>query len=170
METLKIVTERNRQLTGLLPGSFESFYQLHHDAVYRPLSVSLRDSSLAKEATDEAFVRAYERWETVKDYDNPTGWVYQVALNWARSRLRRRKFEVVADVQEEGSYRTGFDPDLDQALAKLPLDDRAMVALKHLAGWTYEEIAEALGMKSGTVKSRLHRILSDLRTVLEVRS
>ncbi|MBK5268126.1 MAG: sigma-70 family RNA polymerase sigma factor [Acidimicrobiia bacterium] len=164
------MTEPNRAVRGLRPGSFEDFFQLQHDAVCRPLSVSLRDAGLAREATDEAFVRAFERWETVKDYDNPTGWVYRVALNWGRSRLRRRKFEVVGAVPERGAYRSGFDPDLDQALAKLPLDDRAMVVLKHLAGWTYEEIAEALGMKAGTVKSRLHRILSDLRTVLEVRS
>lgn len=167
---LRTVNQPNQTVRSLRPGSFEDFYQLHHDAVYRPLSVSLRDASLAREATDEAFVRAYERWETVKDYDNPTGWVYLVALNWARSRLRRRKFEVVGTVPERDAYRSGFDPDLDQALAKLPLDDRAMVVLKHLAGWTYEEIAEALGMKTGTVKSRLHRILSDLRAVLEVRS
>ncbi len=167
---LRIVTEPNQSVRTLRPGSFEGFYQMHHDSVYRPLSVSLRDASLAREATDEAFVRAYERWETVKDYDNPVGWVYLVALNWARSRLRRKKFEVVASVPERGEYRGGFDPDLDQALERLPLDDRSMVVLKHLAGWTYDEIAEALGMKPGTVKSRLHRILSDLRTVLEVRS
>lgn len=165
------VSSPNQSLHELQAGSFEVFYRLHHDAVYRPLAMSLRDASLAAEATDEAFARAYERWETVREYENPPGWVYRVALNWSRSKLRRRRFETVGEYADGESHAgNGFDPDLDLALSRLPLDERAMVILKHYAGWTYDEIAEALGIRPGTVKSRLHRIMTDLRAALEVRS
>lgn len=149
--------------------SFDAFYRAHHDPVYRSLALTIRSATLAAEATDEAFTRAFERWSQVQAYENAPGWVYRVALNWARSRMRRRRFELVADPPETGAV-DGFDPDLDRALARLPLEQRSMVVLKHHAGWNYTEIAEVLQMPVGTVKSRLHRAIVELRAALEVRS
>ncbi len=167
-ETTITVTNPQSAPAMLGAGSFESFYRVHRDGIYRPLAMSLRNASLAAEATDEAFARAFERWEAVRTYDNPAGWVYRVALNWARSRLRKRKFEVVGEWTDRAVPFDGFDPDLDRALAALTLEERTMVVLKHSAGWTYEEIAESMDLRVGTVKSRLHRAVVQLRAALEV--
>ena len=56
---------------------------------------------------------------------------------------------------------------LQQAIAELPEDRRIVVVLRDLEGLTYEEIAEALGLELGTVRSRLHRARSDLKAKLE---
>ena len=97
--------ERSRRGVRLLPmieekvalseqgfvDSFEGFYQSTWHTVYRALVVAIGDADLAREAVDEAMVRAYERWRTVSTMGNREGWVYRVASNWATSRLRRRK-------------------------------------------------------------------------------
>ncbi len=70
---------------------FAAFYEQHHPRVARALAVTLGDAELATEATDEAMVRAYQRWKQVSSLDNPGGWVYRVGLNWSRSVLRRRR-------------------------------------------------------------------------------
>ena len=68
---------------------FEAFYRDGYADIARALAVTLGDLDLAQEATDEAMVRAYVRWQKIGAYDNPGGWVYRVGLNWARSARRR---------------------------------------------------------------------------------
>ena len=67
---------------------FEDFYAAHRDEMARALGLALRDSALGAEAADEAFARACQRWGQVSSYANPQGWIFRVALNWARSWLR----------------------------------------------------------------------------------
>lgn len=81
------VTVRSLHLAGserAADESFTAFYRETWDQVARGLSATLGDRELAAEATDEAMARAYERWAKVRAYDFPAGWVYRVALNWAR--------------------------------------------------------------------------------------
>jgi RNA polymerase sigma-70 factor (ECF subfamily) len=90
-----------------------------------------------------------------------------VGLNWARSRLRKRKREVLADQVPERSTEVSFtDPDLDRAVKALPLDARAVVVLRHYLDWSTDDVARALGIRPGTVKSRLHRAMAELRQQL----
>ncbi len=148
---------------------FEDFYRARWPEIYRTLAVVLRDPDLAQEATDEAMTRAYQRWRSVRRYRNPSGWVYRVALNWARSRLRKatRVSHGVAD-------RTGMvdvptpDPELDRAVAALPLHHREVIVFRYLYDYSQAQVAEMLDIPEGTVKSRLNRALETLRN--EVRS
>jgi DNA-directed RNA polymerase specialized sigma24 family protein len=72
---------------------FDSFYRACWDEVYRPMAGTLRNPDLAAEAVDEAMIRAYRRWRSVRDYHNQAGWVYRVGLNWAVSQLRKTRRE-----------------------------------------------------------------------------
>ncbi len=146
--------------------AFEAFYRAEADSLYRALSVSLGNAELAREATDEGFVRAYQHWRKISAYDNPSGWVYRVALNWARSRLRKTKREVITDEIDQVSNAGGTDPALTAALQQLPMEFRSVVVLRYLMQWSTAEVAEALGVPSGTVKSRLSRGLEQLRESL----
>lgn len=67
-----------------LPLSFEAFYRDQRAPLYRALALTLGDVELAREAVDEAMVRAYQRWGRLCTYDNPAGWVDRGA--WRTSR------------------------------------------------------------------------------------
>jgi RNA polymerase sigma-70 factor (ECF subfamily) len=146
--------------------SFEAFYRAEADGLYRALNISLGNSALAREATDEGFVRAYQHWRKIKAYDNPAGWVYRVGLNWARSRLRKTKREVITDEVHDTAATDPTDPTLADALQQLPMEFRSVVVLRYLMQWSTAEVAEALDIPSGTVKSRLSRGLEQLRDAL----
>lgn len=162
------MTTATATTTRLRQPHFPDFYRVHHEPVFRALTATLRDVELAREATDEAMTRAYQRWRTVAAYDNPPGWVYRVGLNWARSRLRKRRREILDDSPPDQPLQQPLpDPDVDRALRALPLEERSLVVLRHLLDWSYEEIAAALDIPVGTAKSRLHRVMANLRSTLE---
>ena len=156
----------------LAPREFEDFYRSRREQVYRGLALTLRDRDLAADATDEAMARAFQHWRSVRGYDNPEGWTYRVGLNWARSRLRRSKREVrgfrVED--EPGPELTPDDPVIAEALGNLPLNLRAVIVLRIYFDWSTREVAKALGVPQGTVKSRLSRGLERLENTVQVTS
>lgn len=157
--------------TRLRQRQFPDFYRVNHQPVFRALSATLGNHDLAREATDEAMTRAFQRWSKVGEYDNAPGWVYRVGLNWALSKLRKQTRELLADrPPERAVHQTLPDPDVEAALRALPYEERALVVLRHLLDWGYEDIAAALGIPVGTAKSRLHRVMDRLRAELEAKT
>lgn len=154
----------------LAPDAFEDFYRSRREQVFRGLAITLRDRELAADATDEAMARAYQRWRTVRSYANPEGWVYRVGLNWARSRLRKSRREIAGFRFDDRAGHTPVpsDPGLSAALAELPLQQRSVVVLRFYFDLSTEQVAKALGVPKGTVKSRLSRALERLGQSVEV--
>ena len=62
---------------------FRAFFAEHHRSIASALAMTLRDDTLAADATSEAMTRAYERWDQVGTYTNPAGWIYRGLLNTA---------------------------------------------------------------------------------------
>lgn len=154
------------QPIGRSRSDFEAFYADRSDEVYRTLAVTLRDSDLAREATDEAMVRAYSRWSKVSRLNNPSGWVYRVAYNWALDRLRRSAPLLQNFV--DGSIEDPLPrPDIARALHALPVEQRAVVVLRVVHDWSEDDVAYALDVPVGTVKSRLSRALEILRSEVD---
>jgi RNA polymerase sigma-70 factor (ECF subfamily) len=147
---------------------FEAFYRVHCDRVYRALAITLGDVHLAREAADEAMARAYVHWRRVGTHDNPGGWAYRVGLNWATSWWRRvRRERVLLDAHLPSV--TPPDPDAtaaQEAVAGLPLPQRAVVVCRVLLDLSTADTARLLGLAEGTVKSRLARALAALRVEL----
>ncbi len=144
--------------------AFEEFYTARREHLARSLAMTLGNRDLGLEATDEAFTRAYQHWEKVRTYENPSGWVYRVGLNWARTKLRRSKREIPSIYMESAiEHFVEVEPGLDAAMAKLPEKHRAVVVLRYYMDWSLEEIAQALRVPKGTVKSRLHRAIANLQ-------
>jgi len=130
------------------------------------LALTLRDDELARDATAEGMTRAYQRWSDVQAYSNPAGWVYRVGLNWALSWRRKFRRESSHPVlPEPGAVPSShFHPELDDAIARLPVDQRAVVVLRYHLDWSEAAIAEALEIAPGTVKSRTSRAIERLRS------
>lgn len=145
---------------------FESFYRAAWEDVYRPLAVVLRDPDLAQEATDEAMTRALRHWKDVSAADNQAGWVYRVAHNWAVDQIRRRRRHSRLGETEPVWEPSVPDPAVFRAVSGLPYDQRAVVVLRLMEDWSEREVATALGIAPGTVKSRLSRALDRLREEL----
>lgn len=154
---------------GVTAEGFAVFYRESRAELVRALVLAVGDRELGREAADEGFARALERWSEVSGYSNPQGWVYRVGLNWARSKLRRGRFEV-SGVVVERPYRDRIpEPELLEAVEELPYAYRAVVVARFLLDWSIEDTAAALGVPEGTVKTRQHRALRRLRKKLEAR-
>ncbi len=147
---------------------FEDFYRSHHDRTYRALGLALRNTTLAREATDETMARALERWDKIGHYDFPEQWVFRVGLNWAISRLRRQRYETLAILVEPSTEDGLPDPAVATALATLPVKLRAVVVARLYLDWSTEWTGQALRIRTGTVKSHLSGALTRLGKELRV--
>lgn len=166
--TVPVVVPHSGVEPASTSASFEQFYRTNRTAVGRALAITLRDPELAADAVDEAMARAYERWTHVETLDNPVGWVYRVGLNWSRSFLRRatRPTPSWLIANESTVDPSGIDPAVDRALGELTVDQRAVVVCRLLIGYSEAQTAAALGIRPGTVKSRLNRATTRLHGLL----
>jgi RNA polymerase sigma-70 factor (ECF subfamily) len=146
--------------------SFDDFYRRSRTSIGRAIALAIGDADLAGDATDEAMARAYERWSMVARLDRPEGWVYRVGVNWSVSVLRgrRRSLHRLYEPAAVDDPQVA-DPMVHAALGELDVKHRSVVVCRHLLGWSVAETASALGVRQGTVKSRLHRA----HQVLQVR-
>ena len=143
---------------ALGPLPFTDFYRSNRDQVGRALALTLGDVELAAEAVDEAMARAFARWPKISAYDNPGGWVYRVALNWATSVLHRRRRQPHTPVDRDPTdVGPVAEPTVRAALEELDVRHRAVIVCRFYLGMSEQETATALNTRPGTVKSRLHR-------------
>jgi RNA polymerase sigma-70 factor, ECF subfamily len=139
---------------------FDQLYASTFHALTLQLYAYLGDLAEAQDVVQDAFVRAYERWEKISRYDNPVAWVRRVAWNGATSRVRRMRTAIRAAAMLWPEPVPGPDPDrvaLTRALAKIPESQRRAVVLHYLGHLTVAEIARQEGVPEGTVKSWLSR-------------
>lgn len=144
--------------------AFDALFVRERTAMVRVAYLLVGSESIAEEIVQDAFASVYARWDRI---DNPGGFLRQCVVNGARSSLRRRALErrKAQLLVDEGTPPAGRE--LLDALAALPIRWRSVVVLRFYEGMTQEEIAEALDMRLGTVKSSLHRGLAMLREALE---
>lgn len=143
--------------------SFETFCAAESDQLARALAIALNNRELGRDAAAEALARAWPRWAEVSEYTNPAGWVYRVGLNWGRSRLRKLRRETSTEVFAERA-EPALDPDdaIASAMRRLSTEHRAVVVGRIFLDWSEADLATALDVPPGTVKSRLSRALHQL--------
>jgi RNA polymerase sigma-70 factor, ECF subfamily len=125
----------------------------------------------AEDAVQEAFARAVAAGQRFHRVDNPEAWLRTVAMNVLRRRWRRAHlFRALSPRLATPSDVPGLSEDhvaLMEALRALPFDQRQTVALFYLADLSVQEVADALGVAEGTVKSRLGRARTALAGLLQ---
>jgi RNA polymerase sigma-70 factor, ECF subfamily len=156
---------------------FEAFYVTHHRRVVG-LGYALTGSwSTAEDVAQEAFLRTYERWETISAYERPDVWVRTVAANLARSRWRRLGTELRALTRVAGSRESQPDTAPEvlpaeteafwRAVRSLPRRQAQVVVLHYLEDLSIAEVSAAIGAAEGTVKSTLYRARRQLALQLD---
>ena len=160
-------------IRGPRPWTVEEVVALSFDDVYRRESVPMvrlavllvGSQELAEEIVQDAFAQLFERWEGV---ERPGAYLRTCVVNGCRRAQRRRRQDDRAVAGLPGPVATGLGADhLADALAALPARRRAAVVLRYYEDLSEAEIADALGVRPGTVKSLLHRGLAQLRVVVE---
>ena len=145
----------------------DDLFARYREPVFRFLRRLLRDGAAAEDLTQETFLRAMRG--SYQSNGHERAWIFQIARNLARDQARawarRPATEVFEDVAGPGTDRA-LVLALDAALASLEHDDREVFLLKEVAGLSYAEIAEACGLSSDAVRSRLHRTRLTLRKQL----
>jgi RNA polymerase sigma-70 factor (ECF subfamily) len=140
--------------------AFADFYAAHFGALTVQLYAFTGDMSEAQDVVQEAFCRAWPRWDRLVAYDDPVAWVRRVAWNVATSRWRRGRTALNFLARQRPEVIEGPGPDrvaVTVAMARLPVRHRRVVALYYLAGLTTAEIAQECDVAEGTVRSWLHR-------------
>ena len=136
---------------------FEGWYRHSRPRVAASLAAFSGSVDEASEATDEAFARALARWDRVASMASPEGWVYRVALNVLRRRMRRAAIERRLLPKVARRDETHVMPELEiwDAVRALPDKQRMAVVLTYIADLDQGAIAEVMGVHRGTVASNL---------------
>lgn len=174
--------------------AFEALYRDHYPRVYALGLRMLRDGRLAEELSVEIFAKAWESLGSFKGRSAFGTWLHRLGvnqvLNYLRTERRRHaRITIVADLPEgsdlreaphEPSERLDMDAyardvarampdtriDLERAIAALPDRAREALILHHVEGYKYQEIADLMGTKIGTVKAQIHRACAMIREAL----
>lgn len=154
-----------------------ALYRTHWMPMVRLAAVLTGDASVAEEIVQESFIRLHGRWGHLRDPQAAVGYLRTSVVNGSRSALRHRgvvqRLRPVAPDDEPGpedaALRAVRDAEVVRAVRALPRRQREVVLLRYLGDLTEREIAEALGISAGSVKSHASRGLAALRTVLAER-
>jgi RNA polymerase sigma factor (sigma-70 family) len=161
------------------PPSWDEVVREHADRVYRLAYRLTGNAHDAEDLTQETFIRVFR---SLAAYQPGTfeGWLHRITTNLFLDMVRRRARLRMEGLPEDTDRLPGggpdpeqvysdthLDPTLQAALDELPPEFRAAVVLCDIEGLSYEEIGATLGVKLGTVRSRIHRGRAALRTSLE---
>lgn len=154
----------------------ELLFRAHYPTLVRGLSLAAGSPEAAADAVQDAFVQLHRHWRKVSAYDEPVAWLRRVAVNRVQDQqrgVRRRDAAVgrlrVLTSDAAASADADAVADLRTAVDALPPGQRLVIGLHHLTGLPVAEVADALGISEGTVKSQLHDARASLRAALEVR-
>jgi RNA polymerase sigma-70 factor (ECF subfamily) len=148
----------------------------YYGSLVRSLTVVAGDQQTAEDAVQEAFAQAHLRWSKISKYEDPVAWVRRVAINrlFNVHRGRRRRSRALSRLgtlrggATDEATRVSDQVDVVAALRQLTQRQRLAVALYYIEDLAVGEVAVALGMSEGTVKSHLHRAREVLRKTIEV--
>jgi RNA polymerase sigma factor (sigma-70 family) len=155
--------------------AFGRIVAAHHGEMLRICITVSRDRSIAEEATQAAWSIAWRKLGTVRNPDRLRPWLISVAVNEARKLLKKRSRRLDVEITADASGRPGgLDPatgipfiDLERALERLDPDDRALLALRYVAGFDATELSKAIGLSPSGTRTRVERLLKRLRRDLD---
>lgn len=151
--------------------AFDEWFRAEHPRVLGAvLIVCAGDVAKAEDATNDAFVKAFERWDSVEAMTSPRAWVTKVAINGAKRSFVRRRPHVPL-VNDDSALVAKTDPDIDHelwaAVASLSVRQRAAIVLRYVDDLSQAAVADELDIAPGTVAATLSHARRNLRIELE---
>ena len=172
----------SRQEAGLIASAaagdeiaFRRIIAAYHDDMRKVCMAIADDRAIAEDATQSAWIIAWKRLGDVHDEGHLRPWLVTVAANEAKQLLRKRRRRAEVEVPADAArVPGGTDPAIDvvdidvrDAMARLGPDDRALLALRYVAGFDSNELARAIGISPSGTRNRLERLLKRLREELD---
>ena len=146
--------------------NLEALFRAHWPLAHRAAYLVVHDSALAEDIAQEAFLAAIRNLDRF-DRRRPFGpWLHRIVVNRAIDAARARTLRRETELPDDPTSAPDADPPdrtVLAALAALPPDQRAVVVLRHLLGYTPGEIGALLDVPRGTVNSRLRRGLDEMK-------
>lgn len=165
---LRVVATRDGR-----PLLFDRLVQARLEAARRLAGALLRSAPDAEDAVHDAAIRAWEHWSELRDIDRFDAWFDRILVNRCREIIRRQKVRLIEPLQPADASFPDPTGVLDQrdalrgALRRLAPDHRIVVVLRFVEDLPLSAIAERTGVPEGTVRSRLHYALRELRAAYE---
>jgi len=166
---------------SVLGGDQEAYSLLvrrYKDVIYRYAERMTGRSDDAEDVVQEAFIKGYRSLDRCRNPDRVGGWLFRIAVNLCKDRLKgRAKREVSLEavgplpttrgLPEEGAERVEIREEIYRALESLSDEQREAFVLKHVEGWSYDEMAEQLDVSVPALKMRVLRAREQLQGLLE---
>lgn len=156
-------------------------YKLYYKDVFRTVYYITKDKELSKELTNEAYLKAYNKLETLNDINKFKQWVCVISANLAKNHIRKNnKFvssypmetleddKITEDIVLESIEKEETKETVQKALNQLDPDSKEIITLRYYHDLNYEELAKSLCLKKGTIKSRLNRAKNKLYNILKL--
>ena len=135
------------------------------DTLYRVSYSILRDACDREDAVQSCLEKAWRRRKSLREERYLKTWLVRILINECYDLHRRRAREAPREIPERAAP-PGADPELHDALMRLPEEARTPIVLHYMEGYTIQEIASALRLAQGTVKSRMRRGREMLKKLL----
>jgi RNA polymerase sigma-70 factor (ECF subfamily) len=154
--------------------AFGRIVAAYHDDMRRVCLVVCRDTTLADDAVQMAWTTAWHKLGTLRDPARLRPWLVSIAANHARDLVRKRRRRTELEVRSAApSVRGGVDPatgidslDMLAAVERLDPDDRALLAMRYVAGFDATELSRLTGLSPAGTRTRLKRLIDRLRQEL----
>ncbi|HYT78308.1 MAG TPA: sigma-70 family RNA polymerase sigma factor [Actinomycetota bacterium] len=151
--------------------TFENFFEAESGPLYQRVCLITGNRHEAEEIMQDAFLIVFERWGRVRSMEDPTGYLYRVALNALRKRARRAALalrQAIHTAPRQDQFEAVDDRDLvARALSGLSRRQRAALVLTELLGYPSEAAGKLLGVSAGTVRALASQGRAALRATME---
>ena len=157
---------------------FPGFYRSNVKRIYRFVYYRVRGSKeVAEDLTQDIFLKAFAAFGTFDPEISESSWLFTIARNHIINHIQKQRPGTSLDEIENTVWdREPWDERMAarhdhgrmlDALHQLPEDDRELVRMRHLEGWSYDELAETTGKNTGALRVQVHRALKELRRILK---
>lgn len=160
-------------------GILENLYHQHFNRIYRTAYLITGDHQMAEDATQEAFLKAFVKLDSLREIEKFGSWVAVIASNYAIDLLRKKKRMVLSDkISQHADENPGISPqeswekaelsqEVREALFLLEPEEREILVLKYFNELSIKEISTITDTPTGTIKSRLFRARQKVKNLLQ---
>jgi len=154
--------------------AFAALVDRYNDLLYRHAERMLGQADDAEDVVQSAWIKAFRNLRKCRDPERFGAWVFRIGANACKDAVKAKRrgnvpLESVAELESndgDPAIRLDQRRRLAIALASLVPDQREAFLLKHLEGWSYEEMADQLGVQVSALKMRVHRAREELQRIL----